>query len=492
MGTGNPMTGEHLIDEHELREFGYQQQLRRTMHGFSSFAISFSLISVITGIFANFHFGIQQVGGILVWSWLLVGAGQFMVALVMADLSTRFPISGYGYQWTSRLTNSHLGFFVGWLLLMQFITGFPGVCQALADTLYGMAGGGPGGWAVTGITVLVITLITVVHLFGIKLVSRVNDVGVFAEILGVIILILLLGGAWILSGNMNLSNLVNATHYVSGEAAGFSAFALSLLVGAWCLTGFEAAADLAEETHQPRKTVPRAVITSQVSATLAGFLLIAIFILSVPDLRVLQESDSPIVWILNTRLGIFISTLIGLIALLSIFACGVASMATATRLIYSMARDQMLPFSGLLKKINPTFQTPRRAVLVVWALGCLFVISIRQLEIITSISAVAAYLGYCGIMIAALITRKETSLSEGFTLGRYRKPVRWISLAWTLIVVLALTIPANQISSIKDTHIPAKSTFVALVTGILVYFIIIRSRIKSGQAGPPENNINQR
>ena len=111
-------------DSKELRKFGYKQELHRTMGGFSSYAISFSLISVLTGIFANFNFGFQQVGGAIAWSWLLVGGGQFLVALVMADLSTRFPISGYGYQWTARLVNPHFGFFVGWLLLMQFITGF--------------------------------------------------------------------------------------------------------------------------------------------------------------------------------------------------------------------------------------------------------------------------------------------------------------------------------------------------------------------------------
>jgi len=479
-------TGKHPVtDEHELSKFGYQQQLRRTMRGFSSFAISFSLISVITGIFANFHFGIQQVGGLLIWSWLLVGAGQFLVALVMADLSTRFPISGYGYQWSSRLSNAHLGFFVGWLLLMQFITGFPGVCQALADTLYGMGGGENNEWMVTGITVFVISLITLVHLFGIKLVSRVNDFGVFAEIVGVILLIIVLGAAWLISGDLNMSNLVNSTNFMAGESAGFSAFALSLLVGAWCLTGFEAAADLAEETHQPRKIVPRAVITSQVSAAIAGFLMISIFVVSVKDLTILQNSDNPMVLILNTRMGAFFSTFIGIIVLLSIFACGVASMATATRLIYSMARDHMLPFSNFLKQVNPTFQTPRWAVLIVWALGCAFVVVVRRLDIITSISAVAAYLGYFGIMVATLITRKEKSEMEGFSLGKFRRPVRWMSLVWTLVVVAALTIPANRMGGINETHLPAKSTFIALMAGIAVYIFIIRPRIRRGQAGPP-------
>ena len=119
-------------DARDLRQFGYTQQLKRTMGAFSSFAISFSLISINTGIFVGFQTGIQYAGPAVIFSWSLVVVGQFFVALVIADLATRYPLSGYGYQWTSRLVNPHFGFFVGWLLLLQFLTGFPGVCNALA------------------------------------------------------------------------------------------------------------------------------------------------------------------------------------------------------------------------------------------------------------------------------------------------------------------------------------------------------------------------
>jgi len=474
-------------DARELSLFGYKQQLKRSMGKFSSFAISFSLISVITGIFANFTFGLQQVGGLLVWSWLLVGVGQFFVALVMADLSTRFPISGYGYQWTSRLANPHLGYFVGWLLLMQFITGFPGVCQAMANTLYGMSGAEANSWTVTWITVIIISLITMIHLLGIRWVSFVNDTGVFAEIIGVLIIILFLGGAWLFAGDLNFKHLFDNINTIREESSGFSAFALSLVVGAWCMTGFEAAADLAEETHQPRKIVPRSVISSQVTAAIAGFLMLVIFILSMDDIQYYLGLENPIVSIIETNLGTTLSTLIGIIVLMSIFACGVASMATATRLMYSMARDNILPLSGYLKRVHPRYKTPQLATVLVWALACIFVISIRHLELITSISAVAAYLGYSGIMYATLRSNKLTEKAKGFSLSSFRKPVQWISLLWTLLVVAALTIPENRVAGMQETHLPAKSTLIALILGIFVYLVFIRSRIISGAAGPPKN-----
>ena len=119
-------------DSKELAKFGYRQDLNRTMRRFSSFAVSFSLISILTGIFANFHFGFSQVGNFIPISWTIVFAGQFIVALIMAELSVNYPISGYGYQWSYRLVGPKLGFITGWLLLMQFLTGFPGICKALS------------------------------------------------------------------------------------------------------------------------------------------------------------------------------------------------------------------------------------------------------------------------------------------------------------------------------------------------------------------------
>ena len=118
-------------DKNDLEQFGYKQELNRSMQKFSSFAISFSLISILTGIFANFHFGFSEVGPWISLTWLIVFIGQFFVALIMAELSVSFPISGYGYQWSSRLVNSKLGFATGWLLLMQFLTGLPGICKTI-------------------------------------------------------------------------------------------------------------------------------------------------------------------------------------------------------------------------------------------------------------------------------------------------------------------------------------------------------------------------
>jgi len=443
------------------------------------------LISVLTGIYANFNFGFAQVGGAIVWSWLLVGAGQFLVSLVMADLSTHFPISGYGYQWTSRLVNPHFGFFVGWFLLAQFVTGFPGTSQAMAVTLNTMLGGESSGWVVSIITLVIITAVTVIHIFGIRIVSLVNNLGVYAELAGVIILIIALAAVWVAAGAVNSENLFKSVNVVSKNSAGFSAFAVSLLLGAWCLTGFEAAADLAEETQSPREHVPRAVILSQLSAALAGFLILTLLVLSAGNIGQAQGSSNALITILENALGTRATAASGIIVMISIFACAVASMATATRLLFSMSRDHMLPFSSFMAKVNEKRQTPQIATLVIWFFSSLIVLLFRRIEIITSVGALAAYLGYAGIMLSTLITKRKLKATTGFTLGKWKKPVQLLALIWTLVVVAALSIPETEIPGVSWKHLPAFMAIIVTATGTVFYFLYVRQKIYKGIAGPP-------
>ena len=464
-------------DSDELRRFGYAQTLRRSMGGFSSFALAFSLISISTGIFANFQTGVQQAGPAAVWSWLMVLAGQVLVALVLAELATQFPISGYGYQWASRLVNPHYGFFVGWLLLLQFLTGFPGVCATLSD--YARIIWNPPVSA-SMLTVIVIAAITVIHLLGIRLASLVNDAGVIAEIAGAIII----GSIFLVaigpSSEHGLRILMNTTNFVTNAPAGVSGFALSLLMGAWCLTGFEASADLAEETHRPRRVIPRAMLTSLLSSGLGGFLILVGFMLAISDVRAVQSAPQPLLYIIEAKLGAKVTPLVVGVVLISIFACAVASMAATSRLIFSLARDNMLPCSRLLSTIQPTRRTPSATIILIGVLASVVVLWFEKLALITSISAVAGYLGYAGIVLAAIVTTRESEMTpDAFAMHRWGRYVRVAALAWTILLVAALTVPDTG-----DGHMPAKTTAMAIAFGIALYIALIRKRILSGKAGP--------
>jgi amino acid transporter len=480
-------------DTEDLEKFGYRQQLQRTLGSFSSFALAFSLISINTGFFANFRHGFQQVGPALIWSWLVVLGGQLIVALVMAGLSKSMPLSGYGYQWSARLVNPHFGFFAGWFLLLQFMAGFPAVCSALASALIGLISPSQFDSSVaTGLTIGMITLVTLIHLFGLRLVAWINNAGVYAELAGVAMIIAALYLALDWSGEIEWARLVDIRSYSSQSdplnegRVGISSLALSLLMGAWCLTGFEASADLAEETHQPRRTIPRAMILSLLCSGLAGLLLLIGVILNADDVSTLQRDEAPLLRILAAVFSLHLMRLVMVIVAISILACAIASMAGASRLIFSLSRDRMLPGSKWMGQVAEGKGTPRHAVIVVWLVSVAVVLIFRQTDLISSISAVAGYLGYSCVMIAALRPVETNKLQQGWRI----RSLPILGLFWTIGLVLALAIPSTETPGWTDRHIPAKATSIALLAGIIIYAVSIRQKIVRGEAGPPENPDN--
>ncbi|MBK9708137.1 MAG: amino acid permease [Acidobacteria bacterium] len=164
----------------------------------------------------------------------------------------------------------------------------------------------------------------------------------------------------------------------------------------------------------------------------------------------------------------------------SIFACAIASMAAASRLLFSLSRDGMLPGARWLSRIDPHRSTPRNAVILVWLLSTAIVLLLRQTDLISSVSAVAGYLGYAGIILAALLAGPLVVPGRGWTL------LRWLALMWALSLVLALTLPPTDIPGWNDKYLPAKAMAFALLAGSAVYFGLIKRRIREGIAGPPQ------
>ena len=451
-------------DSKFLAKFGYKQDLNRSMKGFSSFAISFSLISILTGIFANFHFGYSEVGPWISLSWLIVFIGQFFVALIMAELSVRFPISGYGYQWSSRLVNSKLGFATGWLLLMQFLTGFPGICKTLGIVLSDFLSQ-VFLLEVSDITIsiIIIWLITLIHKNGIKMVSYINNIGVITEIIGVILLILILGffvtNGWEDFTISNMSNSANTSNI------GFESFALSILLGAWCLTGFEAAADMSEETKDPTKIVPKSIINSLLTSGFFGFIIIIFSIILLQKDIYKNGSENFLTDLLVNEFGVILYSVILLFVIAAIFACGVACMATASRLIFSMSRDSVLPNSSWLKSIDKN-KSPGNSLILIGILATIFIIVFNKIEVITSVSAIAGYIGYCGIIFSSFYLKHDSKSGV-----RTSKLVKFLTLLWCVFVVMCLIIPGQSIEGFDTEYIPAISTLIFIILGLIIFKI---------------------
>ena len=451
-------------DSKLLAKFGYKQDLNRSMKGFSSFAISFSLISILTGIFANFHFGYSEVGPWISLSWLIVFIGQFFVALIMAELSVSFPISGYGYQWSSRLVNSKLGFATGWLLLMQFLTGLPGICKTIgiifSDFLSQVFS-----FEVNDIiiSIIVIWIITLIHKKGIKMVSYINNLGVITEIIGVILLILALG-FFVTTGieEFSFSNISNNYKF---SDIGFESFALSILLGAWCLTGFEAAADMSEETKNPTRIVPKSIINSLLTSGLFGIVIIIFSIILLQKDIYMNGSENFLTDLLRNEFGVLLYSVILLFVIAAIFACGVACMATASRLIFSMSRDSVLPNSKWLKSIDKN-KSPGNSLILIGILATLFIVIFNKIEVITSVSAIAGYTGYCGIIFSSFYLKENNK--SGIKTSKLTK---FFTLLWCVFVVLCLIIPGQSIEGFNTEYIPAISTGIFIILGIIMFII---------------------
>tara|TARA_B100001057_G_scaffold495517_1_gene594711 strand:- start:259 stop:1659 length:1401 start_codon:yes stop_codon:yes gene_type:complete len=451
-------------DSKFLAKFGYKQDLNRSMKGFSSFAISFSLISILTGIFANFHFGYSEVGPWISLSWLIVFIGQFFVALIMAELSVRFPISGYGYQWSSRLVNSKLGFATGWLLLMQFLTGFPGICKTLGIVLSDFLSQ-VFSLEVNDITIsiIIIWLITLIHKNGIKMVSYINNIGVITEIIGVILLILILG--FFVTNGWEDFTISNMTHNADFSNVGFESFALSILLGAWCLTGFEAAADMSEETKNPTKIVPKSIINSLLTSGFFGFIIIIFSIILLQKDIYKNGSENFLTDLLVNEFGVILYSVILLFVIAAVFACGVACMATASRLIFSMSRDSVLPNSSWLKSIDKN-KSPGNSLILIGILATIFIIVFNKIEVITSVSAIAGYIGYCGIIFSSFYLKHDSK--SGI---KTSKTLKFLTLLWCVFVVMCLIIPGQSIEGFDTEYVPAISTLIFIILGLIIFKI---------------------
>ena len=451
-------------DSKLLAKFGYRQDLNRSMKGFSSFAISFSLISILTGIFANFHFGYSEVGPWISISWLIVFIGQFFVAFIMAELSIRFPISGYGYQWSSRLVNSKLGFATGWLLLMQFLTGFPGICKTLGIVLSDFLSQ-VFSLEVSDITIsiIIIWLITLIHKNGIKMVSYINNIGVITEIIGVILLIFALG--FFVTNGVEDFSISKMTNNFKISDIGFESFALSILLGAWCLTGFEAAADMSEETKNPTKIVPKSIINSLLTSGFFGIVIIIFSVILLQKDIYTTGSENFLTDLLRNEFGVLIYSVILLFVIAAIFACGVACMATASRLIFSMSRDSVLPNSTWLKTIDKN-KSPVNSLILIGVLATLFIIIFNKIEVITSVSAIAGYIGYCGIIFSSFYLNNDNK--DGIRTPKY---VKFFTLLWCVFVVLCLIIPGQSIDGFDTEYIPAISTGIFIILGLIIFTI---------------------
>jgi amino acid transporter len=487
MTADNRVTTSLSDEEAIVAKAGYQPELRRSLRFFSMFAIAFSIISITTGIFLNYGFGLSYWGPASIWTWPIVGVGNLMIALVVAELGTRIPLAGYAYQWSARLVNPTYGWFVGFAGLLYMTVGGAAIMYTVAAPLLlsEFNNTTPNPRLVLAVTIILMLLPVVFNIISIQVAARVNNIAVFTEIIGTVVfgvlLLVLWGlktkpspyGASILTSTQ--STLHNPTIY---------AFALAGLIGAFTLVGFELAADMSEDAVNPRKSVPRGVLWAVAGSAVLGMIALIGFTVAIPNIALVENpklSPLPLLtiagyWLPSWLVKVFIAFVI-----FSMFAILVVGAGAQARLAFSMARDNMLPFSGVLKKVNPRTQTPIVALLVFGAIdiGALFYGYLQTSAFLTLVGATAVipYIIYLLITAGYAYKRRTLdSLPGVFTLGRWAWPVIVFVLVYSALIIFVLTVPSPFHSSDRVLGYGA-------IIAVLWYAGALVWRLRRGEAG---------
>jgi urea carboxylase system permease len=503
-------------DTRDLAAFGYKQVLDRTLGSFSSFAAGFSYISVLTGIFQTFYLGYGAGGPAFYWTWPIVFLGQGTVALCFAELAARYPLSGGVYQWSRRISSRGFGWMAGWVYLCGAVISLAAVALALQATLpqvapafqlIGQAANRAD--AATNAVLLGCILIaasTLINSVGVRLLARINNIGVIAELCGVALLIVLLATRI----RRGPAILFDTQYKGQGESLGYlGPFLAAALMASYVLYGFDTAGALAEETDKPRRRAPWAILQALTAAALAGTLLILFGILAVsdPSLPELSRISGGLPFLIKDVLGAKLGVLLLVEVIFAVFVCALAVHAAAVRLIFAMARDNNLPFARVLSHVSPRTRAPVVPALVVGILAAaILVLNVNipnVIEMLCSVAIIWANLAYLMVTLPLLLSRvrhpgaggpdrvmRKTTPQSGsaarhrgarpyFTLGRSGLPVNAIAVVWGLFVVTNIAWPR---AAIYGTHPWGRfaaplATFALIAAGTVYYFLYQRRQI---------------
>src|SRR5580700_621073 len=400
-------------EDEELHSFGYAQQFVRTLRHFESFAVAFSFISITTGIFTTYLFAITVGGTRSIWTWLIVVAGQSLVALVYGALSARVPLSGYSYQWASRLANTHVGWWFGWMSFAFLTIVTVSVDYALVQVAFQPLIGQtytPTSAALE--TLVVLALQAALIITSTRMTTRVNNTAVATELIGILGLTVLLIVVAAIRSQGHWSNLTS-TGVVphAGYYAWLGPFMLATLLGAYTIVGFESASNLAEETIEPHRTIPRAMIRAVLLSGVVGFAFLIALSYSISDIKGVSASSAPVALIVQDVLGSVVQKIFLIFVCVSIFACGLVIMVTNGRLIWSMSRDKRLPGYQLWRQVPRATGGPSWATILAAVIGALITLALRThtaaLVTLFTASTIMPALLYAATVLLYLFTARR-------------------------------------------------------------------------------------
>jgi amino acid transporter len=424
-----------------LHDFGYDQVLLRTMSGLRSTLVNISTSSVTTAIFTLFAFGLLTGGTSFVWAYALGFAVLLLVTLMFAELGSDMPIAGALYQWASRVVGPKYGYVSAWIYIAAQI----GITGAVA---YGIAPfvGSLFNWELTvGQTQLMAIAIVVVclaiNLVGVRVASAVASLGAAAEVAGMLVLtVVLLVAGW---GNQSPSILFESHGLPDGSA--FLPVALAtMLFGSWAYTGIEMTTDMAEETKDASRVIPRAAIGSLVTTFVVGMVFLVVAVLAIPGDSVFASAN-PLQAIIEGNTSAAFYKVMLIVVIVAVFACTIANQALTARAIFSLARDGKAPGAKALMKVPQSTRVPSVALAVVTVLTVILLLFTDAIATIAVAALTALFVVYMMVIWAQLVQRVRGRWApRGWNLGRHSTTVNVLAAVLGTALTLNIAWPRGE------------------------------------------------
>ena len=439
-----------LSDEEMLHRLGYAQELRRRMSGFSNFAVSFTIISILSGCLTLYSYG-MNVGGpvIIVWGWPIVGIMTLFVGLAMAEVCSSYPTAGGLYYWAAKLAPRNgpaWSWFTGWFNFLGQVAVTAGIdfgaaffINAFLNLQFGM---GLAPWETIVIFAIVLLLHGLLNQFGIRLVAMFSDASVWWHIIGVLIIV----GVLVFAPSHHQSASFVFTHFVNntGWHSTFYVALLGLLLAQYTFTGYDASAHMTEETHKAATAGPRGIVMSIVVSLIAGWALLIGVTFAIQNYTKEVGATVAPAQIWADAIGLTGAKLLLLIAIGAQLFCGMSSVTANSRMIYAFSRDGALPGSRIWHQVNPRTRTPTNAIwlAVVGALilGLPYLFNATAYAAVTSIAVIGLYIAY--VLPTFLRLRQGARFQRGpWHLGRWSYLIGTIAVVWVIIITILFMLP---------------------------------------------------
>jgi amino acid transporter len=437
-------------DARELKALGYAQELFRAMGGFSNFAISFSIISILTGAVTLYSHGLVMGGPAeMAFGWPLVSFFTLAVALSMAELASAMPTSGAMYHWASRLGGTGWGWFTAWFNIVGQLAALAGIdygCALFVAPLVGLT-------TTRGVLIVYVAVLVshaLINHLGIRLVAWLNDLSVTVHVVGVIAIV---GSVFFFAPKQPIGFFFAR---ITSNAEGWPywwAFVVGLLQAQWTFTGYDASASVSEETVDPRHRVPWGIVMAVVVSSVVGYLLLIALTLAIKDIpSALSARDAEghpipaVIAILSAALGERAGALVTALAAMAMWFCGLSAVTWTSRVIYAFARDGGMPASAAFKRVSATHLTPAPAIWLSVAIAFAATIGSGTYAAVTSISVIGLYVAYIAPVYLAWRARGSSAeVPRGpWHLGRFGPTINLVAMLWVVFMTMILAIPDNM------------------------------------------------